>query len=101
MTSINETQPVLNGVRVVNAGQILAAPFCATILAEFGAEVIKVERPDGGDPTRGGLRFEQENRGHKGVTLNLKSTAGQSLFRRLCNTADILVENYRPGTLFS
>ena len=89
----------LEGVRVINAGQILAAPFCATLLCEFGAEVIKVEPPERGEVSRGGIAFEQENRGHKAVTLNLKAGEGKSLFRRLCDSADILIENFRPGTL--
>ena len=66
----------LKDIKVLAVTVYLAGPFCSMNLARLGAEVIKVERPDGGDPTRGGLRFEQENRGHKGVTLNLKSTAG-------------------------
>lgn len=80
-------------------GQILAAPFCATLLAEFGAEVIKVERPGTGDTLRGGVAFAQDNRGKKSVTCNIQSQAGRALLRRLIDTADILVENYRPGTL--
>jgi crotonobetainyl-CoA:carnitine CoA-transferase CaiB-like acyl-CoA transferase len=91
--------PALTGVRVLNAGQILAAPFCATLFAEFGAEVIKVERPDGGDPNRANPSFAQDNRGQKGVTLNLAHEKGQALFRELCEHVDILIENFRPGTL--
>ncbi len=89
----------LSGIRVINAGQILAAPFCSSVLAEFGAEVIKVENPDGGDPNRSNLSFHQDNRGQKSVTLNLQTDKGRDLFRRLTDTADILVENFRPGTL--
>ena len=98
---MNEESPALplTGVRVINAGQILAAPFCATLLGEFGAEVIKVERPGTGEPNHGSLSYVQDNRGAKGVTLNLAVEAGRDLFRRLCATADVLLENFRAGTL--
>ncbi|MDZ7728989.1 MAG: CoA transferase [Dehalococcoidia bacterium] len=89
----------LEGIRVINAGQILAAPYCATLLGEFGAEVIKVENPQDGDPNRPNLSFFQDNRGQKSVTIDLHLPEGQDLFRRLCDTADILIENFRPGTL--
>jgi len=89
----------LSGVRVINAGQILAAPFCATLLGEFGADVIKVENPESPDTTRGGPSFSQENRGQRGVTISLKTEEGRALWRRLCDSADILIENFRPGTL--
>jgi len=95
----NAAGGALEGVRVINAGQILAAPFCATLLGEFGAEVIKVEQPGSGDPNRGNLSFAQDNRGQKSVTIDLHLSAGQDLFRRLCDSADVLVENFRPGTL--
>jgi len=91
--------PALAGVRVISAGQILAAPFCATLLAEFGAEVIKVEPPGTGEANRGNLSFEQDNRGQKAVTLDLARPEGRALFRRLTDTADILIENFRPGAL--
>jgi formyl-CoA transferase len=84
---------------VINAGQILAAPFCATILGEFGADVIKVEQPGSGDTNRGNVSFAQDNRGQRAVTISLSKPEGQALFRRLCDTADILIENFRPGTL--
>ena len=84
----------LNGVRVINCGQILAAPFCSTLLGEFGAEVIKVEQPGTGDPNRGNVSFAQDNRGQRSVTIDLHHTKGQELFRRLTDTADILVENF-------
>jgi crotonobetainyl-CoA:carnitine CoA-transferase CaiB-like acyl-CoA transferase len=98
---MTEHQPAgaLQGIRVINAGQILAAPFCSTLLGEFGAEVIKVEQPDGGDPNRGNVSFAQDNRGQKSVTIDFHTPAGQALFRRLVDTADVLIENFRPGTL--
>ncbi len=97
MSSLKAT--ALAGIRVINAGQILAAPFCATLLAEFGAEVIKVEPPGTGEPNRGSISFEQDNRGQKSVTLNLRAPEGAALFRQLCDAADVLVENFRPGSL--
>ncbi|MEO6398630.1 MAG: CaiB/BaiF CoA-transferase family protein, partial [Tepidiformaceae bacterium] len=89
----------LTGTRVISAGQILAAPFCATLLGEFGAEVIKVEQPKIGDPNRGNVSFAQDNRGQKSVTLDLAHAEGKRLFRRLCDVSDVMVENFRPGTL--
>ncbi len=89
----------LAGIRVINAGQILAAPFCSTLLAEFGAEVIKVEPPGKGENNRGSVSFAQDNRGQKAITCDLSRPEGKALFRRLCDTADILVENFRPGHL--
>ena len=87
----------LHGVRVVNAGQIIAGPFTATLLAEFGAEVIKVEAP--ANPAVRSVQFAQDHRGQKGVTLNLRHPDGAALFRKLCASSDVLVENFRPGTL--
>ncbi|HEY4669129.1 MAG TPA: CoA transferase [Tepidiformaceae bacterium] len=89
----------LAGIRVLNVGQILAAPFCSTLLAEFGAEVIKVELPGVGDPNRGNLSFAQDNRNQKSVTIDFHQEAGQALFCRLADVSDIVVENFRPGTL--
>lgn len=97
------TQPAtpgaLNGIRVIDGGQILAAPFCSTLLGEFGAEVIKVEQPVVGDANRGNVSFAQDNRGKKSVTLDLTKPEGVRLFRRLCDLSDVLVENSRPGQL--
>ncbi|MCL4242058.1 MAG: CoA transferase [Dehalococcoidia bacterium] len=93
-----ETAP-LAGIRVIDAGQILAAPFCSTLLGEFGAEVIKVEPPGTGDANRGSVSFAQDNRGQKSVTLDVTHPDGAALFRRLCDVSDILVENNRPGAL--
>ncbi len=69
------------------------------MLGEFGADVIKVEQPGTGDPNRGSVSFGQDNRGQRSVTIDLHQAKGQALFRKLCDTADILVENFRPGTL--
>ena len=96
----------LDGIRVIEMGQLLAGPFCGTMLAYYGAEVIKVE-PRTGDPirtwreTRGGESFWWPSlaRNKKSVTLNLRSEAGRGIARRLISKADVLIENFRPGTL--
>ena len=67
---------LLAGLRVINAGQILAAPFCSKLFAEFGAEVIKVEAPHTGESNRSSASFEQDNRGQKAITLDLGQAPG-------------------------
>ena len=97
----------LDGVRVIDLGTRIAAPFCAGLMGELGAEVIKVEQPKGGDFMREigpfvdgqSLFWAVEGRGRKSVTIDLRAAEGQDLFRRLAATADIVVENFRPGTL--
>ncbi|HSS10292.1 MAG TPA: CaiB/BaiF CoA-transferase family protein [Acidimicrobiales bacterium] len=101
----------LHGIRVIDVGTRIAAPFCAGLLGEMGAEVIKVEQPGGGDFMRTigpfvdspegpySLFWAVEGRGRKGVTLDLRQAAGQDLFRRLTATADVVCENFRPGTM--
>jgi len=97
----------LAGLRVLDLGTRIAAPFCAGLLGEQGAEVIKIEQPRGGDfmreigPFADGysLFWAVEGRGRKSVTLDLRTTEGQDVFRRLAATADVVVENFRPGTL--
>ena len=99
----------MTGVRVLDAATFIAAPYTATILGEFGAEVIKVERPGGGDPFRyfgtaterddSTLAWLSESRNKKSVTLDLKQAEGQALFRRLAAKSDVICENFRPGTL--
>ena len=101
-----EDVPLL-GIRVVDLTRILAGPFCTALLADMGAEVIKIETPGQGDPLRGqgvirdGLSwyFAAFNRNKKSVTLNLRSDEGRAALARLIETADVLVENYRPGVL--
>src|SRR6476620_6056125 len=96
----------LEGVRVLDVTQVMAGPFCALQLCDMGADVIKVEPPDG-DSTRrmsGAVdsdspSFNAVNRGKRGIVLNLKSPPAQEAFRRLVSRADILVENYRPGVM--
>jgi len=98
----------LAGVRVIELGQLLAGPFSGQLLGDLGAEVIKIEDPGRGDPMRewgrakpGGqsLWWPIVARNKKSVTLDVRSERGQELFRRLATTADIVVENLRPGTL--
>ena len=103
--SVSGPRP-LDGVRVIEMGQLLAGPFCGTMLAYFGAEVIKIE-PKSGDPirswreTRDGTSFwwYSLGRNKKSITLDLKSDRGRKLARDLILGADVLIENFRPGTL--
>ncbi|MEH6558500.1 MAG: CaiB/BaiF CoA-transferase family protein [Oceanicoccus sp.] len=97
----------LDGIRVIELGQLLAGPFCGAMLAYFGAEVIKVESPDGGDPIRGwrevkdgtSLWWHSLGRNKKSVTIDLKSEEGRQLVRQLIDTADVVIENFRPGVM--
>lgn len=97
----------LEGVRVLDAATILAGPVAATLLADFGAEVIKVEMPGRGDAAREGpglgpglsYLWLQEGRNKRSVTLDLHDPEGQELFRRLAAVSDIVIESFRPGTL--
>lgn len=104
---MNERALPLAGVKVVELGQLLAGPFAGTLLAYFGAEVIKVE-PPGGDPIRGWRTLDDTGtsfwwrslgRNKRSVTLDLKSDAGRELAARLIDDSDVLIENFRPGTL--
>ena len=103
----------LAGIRVIDVGTRISAPFCAGLLGDMGAEVIKVEDPRGGDfmrtigpfvPTDDegpdySLWWAVEGRGRRGITLDLRQAAGQELFRRLAATADVVCENFRPGAM--
>lgn len=98
----------LDGVKVLDIATYIAAPYCATIMAEFGAEVIKVEMPGVGDPCRrlgtvtetgDTLVWLSEARNKKSITLNLKSAKGQTILKSLVAETDVLCENFRPGTL--
>jgi formyl-CoA transferase len=101
-----ETKP-LAGVRVVEFGTLIAGPFCSRILAEFGAEVVKVEAPGEGDPLRGWRRMHDgtslwwyaQARNKKSLTLNLKHPDGLDIARKLVARADIVIENFRPGVM--
>jgi CoA:oxalate CoA-transferase len=97
----------LSGIRVVDLTRIVAGPFCTQLLADLGAEVIKVEPPGRGDPVRGqgairdGLSwyYAQFNRNKKSITLDLYADEGKAVLADLLRRADVLVENYRPGVL--
>src|ERR1700756_2940384 len=97
----------LAGIRVLDLGTRIGAPFAATLLADLGAEVIKVELPRQGDFMRTigpfvdgySLFWAVEGRGKKSITCDLRDPEGQELFRRLCSTADVVCENFRPGTM--
>ncbi len=98
----------LDDIRVLELGQLLAGPFCGQILGDFGADVIKVEDPEKGDPMRQWGREKPHGqslwwpvvaRNKSSITLNLRSEAGQDLLRQLVASSDVLLENFRPGTL--
>lgn len=98
----------LEGVRVLDAATFIAGPYAAAILGEFGAEVVKVEQPGAGDPMRrfgtmtekgDTLAWLSEARNKRSITLNLRDAEGQEMFRRLAAEADVVVENFRPGTM--
>jgi crotonobetainyl-CoA:carnitine CoA-transferase CaiB-like acyl-CoA transferase len=99
----------LKAIRVLEVGQFIAGPFAGMQLADLGAEVIKIERPEGGDPFRvfgagGGAQgyssnFTAFNRNKRSVTLNLGDPRGQALFHKLAVNADVVVENFRPGVM--
>ncbi len=98
----------LDGVCVLDVSQVMAGPFCSLLLADMGAEVIKIEKPNGGDDSRRmgppfingeSAAFLAMNRNKRSLSINLKQSEGRALFRRLATRADILVENFRPGTL--
>ncbi|WP_337997709.1 CoA transferase [Oleispirillum naphthae] len=103
---MNEQKGALSGLRILDLTRVLAGPFCTMMLADMGAEVIKIEEPGKGDDSRHFAPFQNGesayymnlNRNKKGVTLNLKGK-GRELFLSLAETADVVVENYRPGTM--
>ena len=100
-----ENNGALKDIRVIEMGQLLAGPFCGQLLGDMGAEVIKVEPPGAGDPMRvwgqgeDKVNWEVIARNKKSVSANLRVPEGQALVRRLIDTADILIENFKPGTL--
>ena len=99
----------LTGVRVLDVSQVMAGPYACMLLADMGADVVKVEPPDGSDQTRGAMGFKLKgndsmgylnmNRNKRSMTLNLKTEAGRKVLFRMVKDADILVENYRPGVV--
>ncbi len=110
-TAPNQSHPLpLQGIRVLDLTRVLAGPYCTMILADLGAEVVKIERPDVGDDARhfgpflpSGLSayFASINRGKKSATFDLKQQADRARFLQLVEQADVLVENFRPGTMAS
>lgn len=107
MTASEHSRRPLQGMRVIEVGQLLAGPFTGTILGYFGAEVIKVEPPDGGDPIRSwrevrngtSLWWASLARNKKCVTLDLRNPRGRELLGELVEKSDVLIENFRPGTM--
>lgn len=97
----------LNGIKVLDLTRVLAGPYATMLLGDLGAEVIKIEQPGTGDESRNfgpfkngfSLYFMSVNRGKRSVTLNLKTERGHAIFKRLLDQTDILVENFRPGTM--
>lgn len=97
----------LRGVRVLELGSLIAGPYAASLLGQFGAEVIKIENPGDGDPLRNwrklhhgtSLWWYSQSRNKKSVTVNLKAPEGQAIVRDIAGTADIVIENFRPGAL--
>ena len=98
----------LSGIRVIEIGQLVAGPFCGTLLGYFGAEVIKVEPPGKGDPLRGWRALDETGtsywwysiaRNKKSVTANLRSEEGRAVVKKLIQSADVVIENFRPGTM--
>ena len=97
----------LQGVRILDLTRILAGPFCSMLLADMGAEVIKIEEPGKGDDTRSyppflrgaSAYFANINRNKKSITLDLKKEEGKEVFRKLLKKADVLLENFKPGTM--
>lgn len=97
----------LDGIKVIDMTRVLAGPYCTMLLADLGAEVIKIERPQHGDDSRAfgpyqngeSAYFMSINRGKKSLTLNIKTEKGKDILRRLVSQADVLVENFRPGVM--
>jgi crotonobetainyl-CoA:carnitine CoA-transferase CaiB-like acyl-CoA transferase len=103
-------KPALEGIRVLDLATFVAAPFAATLMSEFGAEVIKIEQPGGGDPWRrygtptqdgDSLAWKSESRNKRSLTLDLGDARGREVFKRLAASADVVAESFRPGKLES
>ena len=97
----------LQGLRVVEMGQLIAGPFAAKTLGDFGADVIKIEAPGSGDPLRNWRKildgtsvwWQVQSRNKRSIAIDLRDEEGQALARQLIAQADVLIENFRPGTL--
>lgn len=107
MTTPTLTPSALQGVRVIEMGQLIAGPFAGKTLGEFGADVIKIEAPGTGDPLRNwrlikngtSVWWQVQSRNKRSIALDLREAEGQDIARRLIAEADVLIENFRPGTL--
>ena len=110
MDTASNSQPspsALAGLKVVELGQLIAGPFAAKTLSDFGADVVKVEPPDTGDPLRKwrlvkdgtSVWWQVQSRNKRSVALDLKQPEAQQIVRRLAAEADVLIENFRPGAL--
>ena len=107
MTQNNTNNMALQGLKVIEMGQLIAGPFASKLLGEFGADVIKIEPPGVGDPLRKwrkikdgtSLWWHVQSRNKRSLTLDLKQAEAQDIVRKLVSEADVLVENFRPGTL--
>ena len=111
MTATTTVQPAaamaLAGLRVIEMGQLIAGPFCGKTLGDFGADVVKIEPPGSGDPLRNwrllqdgtSVWWQVQSRNKRSLALDLRASEGQDIARRLIAEADVLIENFRPGTL--
>lgn len=110
MTATDSPRPLpLSGLRVLDVSQVMAGPFSCMLLADLGADVVKIEPPEGGDQTRGSMGFKLKgtdsmgfmnlNRNKRSLTLDLKSDSGREVLYRMAKDTDVLVENYRPGVM--
>jgi succinyl-CoA---D-citramalate CoA-transferase len=106
-TAGSSSPQILAGVRIVELGQLIAGPFCGKIVGDFGADVIKIEPPGKGDPLRNwrlikdgtSVWWQVQSRNKRSVAVDLRKIEGQDILRRLVAEADVLIENFRPGTL--
>ena len=104
---MNENKGLLEGIVILDLTRVLAGPYCGTLIADMGATVIKVENPIGGDDSRSmgpfingnSVYYANFNRSKLGCTLNLKTPEGKEIFKELVKKADVIIENYRPGTM--
>src|SRR6476620_5250903 len=104
---VNKTRGPLEGIRILDLSTVIAAPYGAALLGDFGAEVIKIEMPEVGDPLRNlgpyykgeGLRWPGMSRNKKSITLDLRQEEGKEILRKLVSKSDMVIENFRTGTL--
>ena len=109
MDNPQRKQGALYGIRVLDLTRVLAGPFCTMLMGDMGAEIIKIEVPEGGDDSRKyppfvgseSAYFMNLNRNKKSLVLNLKDPLGKEIFLKLVQCSDVILENFRPGTLDS